>query len=181
MICESLTTSSSLDSRPSATTDIMWSPSARFARSLVSYPFICWQLWSDRKWTLRLPIQSLSMTFKAEHCSRNGSPRVIQLVLRSQHKAVVSSTGWTPAKFWSGIWPLAPKSNQTQSVNKVAKVVHSLLVCRYTLSGHTAAPDILQATENHNLFLSYNSAGDDPNIRIWELDSGETLTMFNLG
>ncbi|XP_054164759.1 uncharacterized WD repeat-containing protein alr2800-like [Oppia nitens] len=49
---------------------------------------------------------------------------------------------------------------------------------KHSLTGHTSAPDVLQATEKVNYFLSYDSSGTDPNIRIWELDSGSCLMVY---
>lgn len=47
------------------------------------------------------------------------------------------------------------------------------LILRYNLRGHTAPPDVLQSTDDGNLFLSYDSTGHDRSIRIWTLETGE--------
>ena len=46
------------------------------------------------------------------------------------------------------------------------------LILRYNLRGHTAPPDVLQSTDDGNLFLSYDSTGHDRSIRIWTLETG---------
>lgn len=50
---------------------------------------------------------------------------------------------------------------------------------KYTLSGHTAPPDLLHAAEKANAFLSYNSTRADPQLRVWSLEQGTCLWTYN--
>ncbi|XP_046911012.2 uncharacterized protein LOC124492220 [Dermatophagoides farinae] len=49
---------------------------------------------------------------------------------------------------------------------------------KYTLSGHTAPPDLLDPAPKSNVFLSYNSSRQDTQLRIWSLENGNCLWTF---
>jgi len=50
---------------------------------------------------------------------------------------------------------------------------------RHELKGHSSDVDTIRVSENGKIFLSYDSTGKDPIIRVWDVEKGSLVKEFN--